>query len=121
MGMPECSNALAQLVVYLATAPKSNALYEAYAKAATDAKNSSHLGVPLHIRNAPTNLMKELNYGTDYQYDHEHANKYYYQKYFPDSMPEKEYYKPGEFGFEKEIAKRLDWWNKLKQEQLKKK
>jgi len=119
MGMPECSNALAQLVVYLATAPKSNALYMAYDKAAADARNTSHLGVPLHIRNAPTKLMKDLNYGRDYQYDHEHENKYFYQKCFPDSMPEKEYYKPGEFGFEKEIAKRLDWWKKLRDKQNK--
>jgi putative ATPase len=119
MGMPECSNALAQLVIYLATAPKSNALYEAYGKAAADARNTSHLGVPLHIRNAPTKLMKDLNYGRDYQYDHEHTNKYYYQKCFPDSMPEKEYYTPGDFGFEKEIAKRLEWWKKLKDKQNK--
>jgi len=117
MGMPECSTALAQLVVYLATAPKSNALYEAYDKAAADARNTSHLGVPLHIRNAPTKLMKDLNYGKGYQYDHEHANKYFYQKCFPESMPEKEYYKPGEFGFEKEIAKRLEWWKKLRDKQ----
>ncbi len=120
MGMPECSNALAQLVVYLATAPKSNALYEAYNKAADDAKNTSHMGVPLHIRNAPTKLMKELNYGKDYEYDHEHENKYFYQKCFPDAMTEKSYYKPGEFGFEKEIAKRLDWWKKLRDDQQKK-
>ena len=120
MGMPECSNALAQLVVYLATAPKSNALYEAYSKAAADAKNTSHMGVPLHIRNAPTKLMKELDYGKDYEYDHEHANKYFYQKCFPDAMSEKTYYKPGEFGFEKEIAKRLEWWLKLRDEQTKK-
>jgi len=119
MGMPEASNALAQLVVYLATAPKSNALYVAYDKAAVDARGSSHLGVPLHIRNAPTRLMKDLNYGKDYAYDHEYANKYHYQKYFPDAMPEKVYYEPGEFGFEKEIAKRLEWWKKLKEEQLK--
>ncbi|MFO7659475.1 MAG: replication-associated recombination protein A [Candidatus Cloacimonadaceae bacterium] len=121
MGMPECSNALAQLVVYLATAPKSNALYEAYSKASEDARTTSHLGVPLHIRNAPTKLMKDLNYGRDYQYDHEHEHKYFYQKCFPDSMPEKVYYKPGEYGFEKEIAKRLEWWKNLKAEQLKKK
>lgn len=117
MGMPECSNALAQLVVYLATAPKSNSLYTAYAQAAEDARNTSQFGVPLHIRNAPTKLMKDLNYGKDYQYDHEHEDKYFYQKYFPDSMQEKVYYKPGEYGFEKEIAKRLEWWKKLKEKQ----
>lgn len=114
LGMPEASNALAQLVVYLATAPKSNALYTAYSAAAEDARKTSHYGVPLHIRNAPTQLMKELDYGKDYRYDHASANHYAYQKYFPDQMPEKTYYAPGEFGFEKEIAKRLEWWLKLR-------
>jgi len=120
MGMPECSNALAQLVVYLATAPKSNALYTAYSAAAEDARQTSHYGVPLHIRNAPTKLMKDLGYGRDYEYDHEHVHKYAYQKYFPDQMKEKEYYHPGDYGFEKEIAKRIDWWTKLKHCQLNK-
>jgi len=115
LGMPEASNALAQLVVYLATAPKSNALYTAYSAAAEDARKTSHYGVPLHIRNAPTQLMKELDYGANYRYDHEHANHYAYQKYFPDAMDEKTYYTPGDFGFEKEIAKRLEWWLKLRQ------
>ncbi|MCB5285060.1 MAG: replication-associated recombination protein A [Candidatus Cloacimonetes bacterium] len=114
LGMPEASNALAQLVVYLATAPKSNALYTAYSAAAEEARKTSHYGVPLHIRNAPTQLMKELDYGKDYRYDHASANHYAYQKYFPDQMPEKTYYAPGEFGFEKEIAKRLEWWLKLR-------
>ena len=117
IGMPEASTALAQLVVYLATAPKSNALYTAYEEAAEDARKTSHYGVPLHIRNAPTQLMKDLNYGKDYHYDHEYEYKYYYQKYFPEQMPEKIYYKPGTYGFEKEIQKRIDWWAKLKKEQ----
>lgn len=116
IGMPEASVALAQAVVYLATAPKSNALDSAYQKAATDARKSSHYGVPLHIRNAPTKLMKDLNYGKDYRYDHDFENKYSYQKYFPDQMNETVYYEPGEFGFEKEIAKRIAWWNKLRNE-----
>lgn len=115
LGMPEASNALAQLVVYLATAPKSNALYTAYEAAAADARETSHYGVPLHIRNAPTKLMKDLDYGKNYHYDHEYENKYSYQKYFPDQMEEKDYYTPGEFGFEKEIAKRLQWWLKLRE------
>ncbi len=115
LGMPEASNALAQLVVYLATAPKSNSLYVAYAAAAEDARTTSHFGVPLHIRNAPTQLMKDLDYGKNYRYDHEYENKYSYQKYFPDQVEEKNYYAPGEFGFEKEIAKRLQWWLKLRQ------
>ncbi|MDD3464312.1 MAG: replication-associated recombination protein A [Candidatus Cloacimonetes bacterium] len=114
LGMPEANNALAQLVVYLATAPKSNALYKAYSAAAEDARKTSHYGVPLHIRNAPTQLMKDLDYGKDYRYDHDNADHYAYQKYFPDQMPEKIYYTPGEFGFEKEIAKRLEWWLKLR-------
>jgi len=120
IGMPEASNALAQLVVYLATAPKSNALYVAYSRAAEDARESSHYGVPLHIRNAPTRLMKDLDYGKDYKYDHEFENKYFYQKYFPDKMKEKSYYEPGDFGFEKEIAKRLEWWKKQRDQQTKK-
>ncbi|MFO8144679.1 MAG: replication-associated recombination protein A [Candidatus Syntrophosphaera sp.] len=115
LGMPEANNALAQLVVYLATAPKSNALYTAYSQAADDARQTSHYGVPLHIRNAPTQLMKDLDYGKDYRYDHEFENKYSYQKYFPEKMEEKTYYTPGEFGFEKEIARRIQWWLKLRQ------
>lgn len=114
IGMPEASNAIAQLVVYLATAPKSNALYIAYGSAADDARKTSHMGVPLIIRNAPTKLMKSLEYGKDYKYSHDFQNKYSYQKYFPDGMAEKTYYTPGEFGFEKEIKKRMDWWEKLK-------
>jgi len=117
LGMPEANVALAQLVVYLATAPKSNALYEAYKKAADDARKTSHLGVPLQIRNAPTKLMKDLDYGKDYAYDHMYENAYNYQKYFPDQMEEKKYYQPSKFGFEKEIQKRLEWWKKLRDEQ----
>lgn len=119
IGMPEASNAMAQLVVYLATAPKSNSLYTAYAAAAEDARKTSHYGVPLHIRNAPTKLMKELDYGKNYAYDHEHEHHYYYQKYFPDRMNEKTYYKPGQYGFEKEVQKRIEWWDKLKEKQKK--
>lgn len=117
IGMPEASNALAQLVVYLATAPKSNSLYTAYKAAALDANKTSHYAVPLHIRNAPTKLMKELDYGKEYKYDHEFENNYHYQKYFPDQMQEKTYYEPGQFGFEKEVKKRLDWWLKLRNKQ----
>ncbi|MCD6330097.1 MAG: replication-associated recombination protein A [Candidatus Cloacimonetes bacterium] len=115
LGMPECNTALAQLVVYLATAPKSNKLYTAYKSAAKDAQKTSHLGVPFHIRNAPTGLMKELGYGKDYKYAHEFEDGYSYQKYFPDKMNEKIYYLPSQFGFEKEVKKRLEWWKKLKE------
>ena len=122
LGMPEANTALAQLVVYLATAPKSNSSYFAYKKAAVDARNSSHLGVPLHIRNAPTKLMEDLNYNKGYQYDHDSENNYIYQDYFPHLMGEQKYYEPSKFGFEKDIKKRLDWWKNLrtKQEQEKK-
>jgi len=119
IGMPEANNALAQLVIYLATAPKSNSLYTAYKAAAEDAVKTSHYGVRLHIRNAPTKLMKDLDYGKNYHYDHEYENKYFYQKCFPEQMKEKTYYEPGVFGFEKEIQKRIDWWKKLRENQKK--
>jgi putative ATPase len=117
LGMPEANNALAQLTVYLATAPKSNALYVAYNAAKKDALETSHHKAPLHIRNAPTKLMKDLGYGKDYQYSHDFQDNYSYQKYFPDGMEERTYYTPSPFGFEKEIKKRLDWWEGLKKRQ----
>lgn len=117
LGMPEANTALAQLVVYLATAPKSNSVYMAYKAAAEDARKTSHYGVPLHIRNAPTKLMEDLDYGKDYKYDHDYENKYHYQNYFPEQMKEKAYYKPGAFGFEREIEKRIEWWLKLRKQQ----
>lgn len=121
LGMPEADTALTQLVVYLATAPKSNSCETAYLAARADARNTGYHKVPLHIRNAPTGLMREVGYGKDYKYSHDYANSYSYQKYFPDEMEEKTYYSPSRFGFEKEIEKRLQWWQKLKQEQLKEK
>lgn len=114
IGMPEASNALAQAAVYLATAPKSNSLYKAYGAAAEDARKTSHYGAPLNIRNAPTKLMKDLDYGKGYKYDHDSEHKYHYEKYFPEQMQEQVYYEPGEFGFEKDIAKRIAWWEKLR-------
>jgi putative ATPase len=107
---------LAQTVVYLATAPKSNALDAAISKAQERARKTGHEPVPYHIRNAPTKLMKDIGYGADYEYDHDHENHYFYQKYFPDNMQEEEYYKPSEFGFEKEIEKRMIWWRKLREQ-----
>ena len=89
----------------------------AYEEAKEDVNETFAAPVPLHIRNAPTKLMKDIGYGADYQYDHEHDNKYYYQKYFPDNMKEDVYYTPGEYGFEKEIQKRLNWWDGLKKKQ----
>ena len=121
LGMPEANNALAQLTVYLATAPKSNALYVAYNAAKKESLETSHQKAPLHIRNAPTKLMKDLGYGKDYQYSHDFQDSYSYQKYFPDGMEERTYYTPSPFGFEKEIKKRLDWWDGLKKQQQAKK
>lgn len=121
LGMPEANTALSQLTVYLATAPKSNALELAYFAAQDDAKKTSHLKVPLSIRNAPTKLMKDLGYGKDYKYSHNYENHYSYQRYFPESMAEKEYYQPSTFGFEKEIEKRINWWKQLKKKELSRK
>lgn len=118
LGMPEAATALTQLVVYLATAPKSNAVETAWFAAKKDADNSGHLKTPMHIRNAPTKTMAELGYGQEYRYSHAYENNYSYQKYFPDSMEEKEYYTPSKFGFERDIAKRLEWWHGLKEKQL---
>ena len=119
LGMPEANTALSQLTVYLAAAPKSNALETAYNGARADAEKTSHFKVPLAVRNAPTKLMQDLGYHKGYRYSHDFANHYSYQKYFPDQMAEKNYYQPSSFGFEKEIRKRLDWWNSLKEQQQK--
>jgi putative ATPase len=117
LGMPEANTALTQLVVYLATAPKSNATEVAYIKAREDAIATSHHKVPLHIRNAPTSMMKDLGYGQGYRYSHDFANSYSYQKCFPETMAEKTYYTPSAYGFEREIRKRLEWWENLKRKQ----
>jgi len=114
LGMPESNVHLAQAVVYLATAPKSNALYTAIGAASDMAKRTGGEPVPLHIRNAPTQLMKDIGYGAEYKYDHDFENHYQYQKYFPDNLPETAFYHPSNFGFEKEIEKRLKWWDSLK-------
>lgn len=120
LGMPEANTALTQLTVYLATAPKSNSTETAYLQARKDARTSSHLKVPKHIRNSPTPLMKELGYNKGYRYSHDFENHYNYQRYFPEEMDEKNYYTPSSFGFEKEISKRLTWWQNLRARQLKK-
>jgi putative ATPase len=119
LGMPEANTALSQLTVYLASAPKSNALETAYYSAKADAEKTSHLKVPLSVCNAPTKVMKDLGYNKGYRYSHDYENHYSYQKYFPDKMAEKNYYVPSQFGFEKEIKKRLEWWDKLKRHQVK--
>jgi putative ATPase len=110
IGLPEGRLALAQAAIYLATAPKSNAVYTAYAAAEADVKREGALPVPLHIRNAPTGLMKDLGYGTGYQYAHLHPQAYVHQEYFPDKLKGRIYYRPSDRGFEKIIARRLSLW-----------
>ncbi|MEE4243649.1 MAG: replication-associated recombination protein A [Desulfopila sp.] len=117
LGMPEANTAMTQLVVYLATAPKSNACETAAHAAQQDARQTGFHKVPLHICNAPTALMGELGYGKGYKYSHDFAGGYSYQRYFPEGMQEKTYFTPSTFGFEKEIAKRIQWWKRLKDEQ----
>lgn len=117
LGMPEAGVALSQATVYLATAPKSNSLEKAYDQARADAGKTSHLKVPLAICNAPTKLMEEVGYGKGYRYSHDFDHHYSYQRCFPEKMAEKTYYTPSPFGFEKEIQKRLEWWNALRSRQ----
>ena len=114
LGSPEGELALAQTVVYLATAPKSNAAYVAFGAAMRSAKESGSLAPPKHILNAPTRLMKEEGYGTGYDYDHDTAEAFSGQNYFPDGMPREQFYDPPGRGFEAEIRKRLEYWAKLR-------
>jgi putative ATPase len=112
LGSPEGELAIVQAAIYLATAPKSNAAYVAHGSAGRDAKQFGSLMPPMHILNAPTKLMKEIGYGKDYAYDHNEEDAFSGQNYFPDGMERKNYYHPAERGFEREIIKRLDYWNK---------
>jgi putative ATPase len=114
IGMPEGNTALAQAAIYLATAPKSNAVYEAYNRAAADAHGDVAEPVPLHLRNAPTRLMKQLDYGKGYQYAHEEPDAVAEMSCLPPSLEGRTYYEPKERGFEKEIKRRLDGWVALK-------
>ncbi|MCX6113357.1 MAG: replication-associated recombination protein A [Proteobacteria bacterium] len=114
IGYPECSTALAQCVVYLATAPKSNHIYTAFGEAQGAVQNTRNEPMPLNIRNAPTKLMKELDYGKDYQYDHNTEHAFSGQDFLPESLQDVTFYKPGPYGFEKEIKKRMDFWANLK-------
>jgi putative ATPase len=114
IGMPEGNNALAQAAIYLATAPKSNAVYMAYNAAAADAHQQAAEPVPLHLRNAPTKLMKDLEYGKGYQYAHEEQDAIAAMDCLPPSLAGRKYYRPTERGFEKEIKRRLDGWAEIK-------
>jgi putative ATPase len=114
LGMPEAGVALAQCAVYLATAPKSNSAYRAYGAAARDAREQGTLPVPLSIRNAPTRLMRELGYGKGYVYDHDTDDGVSGQPCLPDELEGRRYYEPGRFGFEKEIRRRMEYWEQLR-------
>ncbi len=114
LGSPEGELALAQAVVYLATAPKSNAVYAAYKAAMRAAKEHGSLAPPKHILNAPTKLMGEQGYGDGYQYDHDAPDGFSGQDYFPESMGRRQFYDPPERGFEREIRKRLTYWDGLR-------
>src|SRR2546430_1043397 len=114
LGSPEGELALAQATVYLATAPKSNRVYTAYGRAMQAAEEHPAEAVPLHIRNAPTKLMEELGYGLGYKYAHAYDEAYVPQEYLPDLLRGQKWYEPSEFGFEKDIKQRMEWWEQLK-------
>jgi putative ATPase len=114
IGMPEGNTALAQAAIYLATAPKSNAIYEAYSHAADDAQKDVAQPVPLHLRNAPTKLMKDLEYGKGYKYAHDEADAVADMSCLPPALQGRKYYEPTDRGFEKEIKRRLDGWEEIK-------
>jgi putative ATPase len=116
LGSPEGELALANCVIYLATAPKSNAAYLAYKAAMRTAKQAGSLTPPKTILNAPTKLMKEEGYGADYAYDHDAPDAFSGQNYWPDALGRQYFYDPPERGFEREIRKRLEYWEKLRQE-----
>lgn len=115
LGSPEGDLAIAQAVIYLATAPKSNAVYTAFKGSLKDAKHSGSLMPPKHILNAPTQLMKKEGYGDGYVYDHDTETGFSGQNYFPNQMKRKDYYQPVERGFERDIKKRLQYWENLRQ------
>jgi len=116
LGEPEGDLALAQACVYLACAPKSNAVYTAYKSAMRAAKEYGSLLPLKHILNAPTKLMKEEDYSKGYRYDHDEEDAFSGQNYFPPEIGRKQFYDPPERGFEREINKRLEYWNRLRRE-----
>lgn len=114
LGSPEGELALVQSIVYLATAPKSNAAYKAEKAAKNAARETGSLMPPKHILNAPTSMMKDLGYGDGYAYDHDQEDGFSGQNYFPDGMGRQRFYNPKDRGFEREISKRLAYWDKLR-------
>jgi len=116
IGLPEGDLALAQAAVYLATAPKSNAVYTAYQKVRRDVREVETMPVPLHIRNAPTSLMEDLGYGEGYKYPHDYSDHFVEEEYLPENLKGRIYYEPSEQGAEREIKKRLENWRRRKKE-----
>lgn len=116
LGSPEGELALANAVIYLATAPKSNAAYKAFKAATRAAKEGGSLTPPKTILNAPTKLMKSEGYGADYAYDHDAPDAFSGQDYWPEALGRQQFYDPPDRGFEREIRKRLEWWEKLRRE-----
>ena len=116
LGSPEGERALAQACVYLATAPKSNAVHVAFKKAMTAAREHGSLLPPKHILNAPTDVMKDEGYGQGYLYDHDQPEAFSGQDYFPEDLSRQKFYDPPERGFERDIVKRIRYWEKLRQE-----
>jgi len=116
LGSPEGELAIAQVVLYLGTAPKSNASYVAINEAMAAAKSTGSLMPPAHILNAPTRMMKDLGYGRGYAYDHKQDEAFSGQNYFPDGMPRQDFYRPVPRGFEREVTKRLEYWSRLRAE-----
>jgi putative ATPase len=114
LGAPEGELAIAEAVVYLATAPKSNSVYSAWSRARAAAEQYPAEPVPIHIRNAPTRLMKEIGYGKGYRYDHDEGGFAAGQRYLPEALAGAEWYRPSEHGFEKTLRERLAWWNEMK-------
>jgi putative ATPase len=110
LGSPEGELAIAEAVLYLATAPKSNRTYEAWSSALAKARETPGAPVPLHIRNAPTDLMKDLGYGEGYRYDPHEAEGIADQEYLPEALRGTVFYRPGPYGREKRIAERMEWW-----------
>ena len=116
LGSPEGELAIAEAVIYVATAPKSNAAYVAFGEAMRAAKEAGSLLPPKHVLNAPTKLMKTEGYGSGYEYDHDAPEAFSGQDYFPEQLGRRQFYDPPERGFEREIRKRLDYWAKLRKE-----
>ncbi len=114
LGSPEGDLAIAQAAVYLATAVKSNSVYKAHGEARRDVREQPNLPVPLHLRNAPTGLMKELGYGQGYQYAHDDPDGYVAQNHLPENLQGREYYRPANRGYERQIRELMDWWEELR-------